>query len=169
MKYKIKGLEKEISKLMDGLKNESSMSLLKHARGKLGHFYDVEEKYWALRVRSQWLKEGDRNTHYFHVRASGYRKKNSIERLKDAHGDWHDNKEEIFNIAWNYFNDFFKTSINLDIDSGLHFVPVCIDEDLNRRLNEEITDEEILMAFKQMDLHKALGIDELSGSFFKDH
>ncbi|KAK5825735.1 hypothetical protein PVK06_020598 [Gossypium arboreum] len=52
MKNNIKGLEKEISKLMDGPTNERSMSLLKSARGKLGHLYDVEEKYWALRARS---------------------------------------------------------------------------------------------------------------------
>ncbi|TYJ27776.1 hypothetical protein E1A91_A07G212200v1, partial [Gossypium mustelinum] len=85
MKYKIKGLEKEISKLMNGPTNEGSMSLLKCARSKLGHLYDVEEKYWALRARSKWLKEGDRNTRFFHIRASGRRKKNSIERLKDVH------------------------------------------------------------------------------------
>ncbi|KAG8485709.1 hypothetical protein CXB51_019034 [Gossypium anomalum] len=169
MKYKIKGLEKEISKLMDGPTNERSMSLLMRARGKLGHLYDVEEKYWALRARSQWLKEGDRNTRYFHIRASGSRKKNSIERLKDEHGEWHDDKEEICYIAWNYFNDLFKTSINLDTDSDLHYVPVCIDEDVNRRLTGEFTDEEILRAFKQMDPRKASGIDGLSGSFFKDH
>ncbi|TYJ37050.1 hypothetical protein E1A91_A05G349500v1, partial [Gossypium mustelinum] len=82
MKYKIKGLEKEISKLMDGPTNEGSLSLLKCARSKMGHLYDVEEKYWALRARSKWLKEGDRNTRFFHIRASGRRKKNSIERLK---------------------------------------------------------------------------------------
>ncbi|KAL1162661.1 hypothetical protein V6Z11_A07G217700 [Gossypium hirsutum] len=86
MKYKIKGLEKEISKLMDGPTNEGSMSLLKCARSKLGHLYDVEEKYWALRARSKWLKKGDRNTRFFHIRASGRRKKNSIERIKDVHG-----------------------------------------------------------------------------------
>ncbi|XP_016676373.2 uncharacterized protein [Gossypium hirsutum] len=51
MKYKIKGLEKEISKLMDGPTNEGSLSILKCARSNLGHLYDVEEKYWALRAR----------------------------------------------------------------------------------------------------------------------
>ncbi|TYH10965.1 hypothetical protein ES288_A07G220800v1 [Gossypium darwinii] len=88
MKHNIKRLEKEINEIMDGPTNDGSMSLLKHARGKLGSFYDMEETYWARRARAQWLKEGDRNTRFFHVRASGRRKKNSIERLKDAHGSF---------------------------------------------------------------------------------
>ncbi|TYH28589.1 hypothetical protein ES288_A02G155300v1 [Gossypium darwinii] len=84
MKNKIKRVEEEISQLMDGGLKEWTMRQLKQARGKLGHLYDVEEKYWALRARSQWLREGDRNTRYFHVRASGRRRKNNISRLKDA-------------------------------------------------------------------------------------
>ncbi|PPR88161.1 hypothetical protein GOBAR_AA32532 [Gossypium barbadense] len=85
LKYKIKWLEKEISRLMDGRTNAWTQRLLKQARGRLGHLYDVEEKYWALRAQSQWLREGDRNTRYFHVRASGRRRKNTISSLKDEH------------------------------------------------------------------------------------
>ncbi|TYH19510.1 hypothetical protein ES288_A05G357600v1 [Gossypium darwinii] len=99
LKYKIKGLEKEISRLMDGRTDDRTACLLKQDRGKLGHLYDVEEKYWALRARSQWLREGDKNTRYFHVRASGRRRKNKISRLKDEQGNWHDNEEEICGIA----------------------------------------------------------------------
>ncbi|KAG8472680.1 hypothetical protein CXB51_034614 [Gossypium anomalum] len=162
IKYNIKELEKEISKLMDGSTNERSMGLLKNARGKLGHLYDVKEKHW-------WLKEGDRNTRYFHVRASGHRKKNNIERLKDTHGDWHEDKNEIYHIALKYFNDLFETSKNVDDECDLNVIPKCITEDMNRRLNGEFTNEEILVAFNQMDPQKAPGIDGLLGSFFKDH
>ncbi|TYI08987.1 hypothetical protein ES332_A09G039800v1 [Gossypium tomentosum] len=49
----------------------------------LGKLLDEEEKYWAQRSRIQWLKEGDRNTRFFHVRATNRRKKNNIPRLKD--------------------------------------------------------------------------------------
>ncbi|PPS10871.1 hypothetical protein GOBAR_AA09767 [Gossypium barbadense] len=106
-------LEKEINRLMDGQTDDRTACLPKQARGKLGHLYDVEEKYWALRARSQWLREGDRNTRYFHVRALGRRRKNKISRLKDEQGNWHDNEEEICGIAWNYFHSLFTTSINL--------------------------------------------------------
>ncbi|PPS08707.1 hypothetical protein GOBAR_AA11931 [Gossypium barbadense] len=59
----------------------------------------VEERYWAIHARTQWLREGDRNTRYFYVRVSGQRKKNTIEKLKDVHGMWHDEKNEICDIA----------------------------------------------------------------------
>ncbi|MBA0696892.1 hypothetical protein Goari_003412, partial [Gossypium aridum] len=47
LRNNIRGLEKDIHNLMDGPINESSMKLLKTARGKLGHLYEMEEKYWA--------------------------------------------------------------------------------------------------------------------------
>ncbi|PPD83802.1 hypothetical protein GOBAR_DD19272 [Gossypium barbadense] len=80
---------------------DQSTSLLKNARRKLGHLYDVEERHWATRVHSQWLNDGDRNTRYFHVRASGHKNKNYIERLKDKNGNWHEDKKEICHIASN--------------------------------------------------------------------
>ncbi|KAK5802560.1 hypothetical protein PVK06_030162 [Gossypium arboreum] len=147
LKYKIRGLEKEIGKLMDGSSNEWTMSHLKQARGKLGHLYDVEEKYWMLRALCHWLREGDRNTRYFHVLTSGRRRKNSITRLKDAQGNWHENEEEIGHIAWNYFKDLFETSINFDVDRDLQYIPSCIGEETNRRLMDVFTDEEIVRTF----------------------
>lgn len=152
---------------MDGLNRERSTNLLKSSRSKLGYLYEVDEKYWVLRARIQWLREGDRNTRYFHVRASGCRKKNNIENLKDVHGTWHDDKNEICNIAWNYSNDLFKSTINSVDVPDLHFIPTCITDSMNSRLNREFTNEEILMAFNQMDPRKAPRIDGLLGSFFK--
>ncbi|TYJ17202.1 hypothetical protein E1A91_A09G035900v1 [Gossypium mustelinum] len=74
MTNKIKKLEEEISQLMDGGSNEWTTHQLKQARGKLGYLYDVKKKYSTLRACSQWLREGDRNTRYFDVRASGTRR-----------------------------------------------------------------------------------------------
>ncbi|KAK8264561.1 hypothetical protein V6Z12_D12G118100 [Gossypium hirsutum] len=91
----IKGLEKDIHNLMDGQISESLTNLLKIARSKLGYHYEVEEKYWATRAQTQWLKEGDRNTRFFHAKASSRRSKNSIDSLKDEQGVWCVDKKEI--------------------------------------------------------------------------
>ncbi|TYI50186.1 hypothetical protein E1A91_D12G084400v1 [Gossypium mustelinum] len=86
MKYDINRLEKKIGKIMDGPNSVGSSNLLKTTRDHLGKLYDAEEKYWAKMARNQWLREGDMNTRYFHVRATGRKKKNAIDRLKDANG-----------------------------------------------------------------------------------
>ncbi|PPD86265.1 hypothetical protein GOBAR_DD16799 [Gossypium barbadense] len=104
-------LEKKIGKIMDGPINMGSLNLLKTTRDHLGKLYDAEEKYWAQRAYNQWLREGDRNTRYFHVRVTGRKKKNPIDKLKDVNGVWYEDKNEICHIAWSYFHNPFKTSI----------------------------------------------------------
>ncbi|KAA3477524.1 reverse transcriptase [Gossypium australe] len=169
IKFKTNDLEKKVSNLMDSPNSECSSRLLKVARGNLGHLYEVEEKYWVQKARIQWLREGDRNTRYFYIRATSRRKKNSIDKLKDMDGRWHDDKSEICSIAWNYFNDLFKSTSVDDETVDLHFIPKCITERMNRSLSREFIDNEIMAAFNQMDLGKAPGIDGLPGCFFKEH
>ncbi|KAK8314530.1 hypothetical protein V6Z12_D01G177900 [Gossypium hirsutum] len=169
MKIEINKLEKNIGKVMDGPISVGSSRVLKKSRDQLGQWYDKEEKYWAQRVRNQWLREGDRNTRYFHMQATGRKKKNSIDKLKDMHGTWHEDKKDICHIAWSYFHNLFKTSTDPNEDVDLNFIPGCITDNMNCFLNREFSDEEIMAAFKQMDPRKAPGIDGLSGSFFKEH
>ncbi|PPD96735.1 hypothetical protein GOBAR_DD06240 [Gossypium barbadense] len=143
---------------MDGPNSERSTNLLKFACCKLGHFYAMDESYWAQRDRIQWLKEGDRNTRYFHVRATGH-----------SHGTCHEDKKEVCNIALSYFNDLFKTTIASCGDVDLYFIPECFTNSMNSSLNREFTDKEISAAFKHMEPCTAPGVDRLSGSFFKEH
>ncbi|KAB1671580.1 hypothetical protein, partial [Gossypium barbadense] len=60
-----------------------SVKNLKESRKRLDFLYAREESYWAQRSRSKWLREGDRNTRYFHSKATGRLKKKFIEKLKD--------------------------------------------------------------------------------------
>ncbi|KAK8264452.1 hypothetical protein V6Z11_D12G109000 [Gossypium hirsutum] len=70
MVNKIKIPTMRMEKLIDGPYAESNADSLKVVRLKLGYLYDKEESYWAQRYRIRWLKEGDRNTRFFHVRAT---------------------------------------------------------------------------------------------------
>ncbi|PWA52122.1 hypothetical protein CTI12_AA457560 [Artemisia annua] len=87
-----------------------------------------EELMWKQRSRIQWLSEGDKNTRFFHSRASNRRKRNSILRLKDQDGRWIDNEEDVRSLVARYFSDLFSTSLPQDCDSVV--------KDINKSLTE---------------------------------
>ena len=54
-------------------RRNSQMDLWRWLKGK--------EVFWVQQSRAKWIKEGDRNTRYFHVMATMRRRKNAIESL----------------------------------------------------------------------------------------
>ena len=54
-----------------------------------------EEVYWKQRSRADWLKEGDKNTKFFHSKASAKRRKNKIWGVEDDRGNWVNDPEGI--------------------------------------------------------------------------
>lgn len=52
-----------------------------------------EEKMWKQRLLINWLLEGDKNTRFFHNKASQRRKTNSINWLKNSNGKWEEDEE----------------------------------------------------------------------------
>jgi macrodomain Ter protein organizer (MatP/YcbG family) len=58
--------------------------VLKYILGKLE---EQKETYWKQRSHVNWLREGDRNTSFFHACAT-QRKKNRIKRLQAEDGQW---------------------------------------------------------------------------------
>ncbi len=65
-----------------------SLKAVKNLRMEIKMLLKKEEKMWHQRSRSTWLKEGDRNTKYFHGRASQHRRRNTIKGIRDSAGHW---------------------------------------------------------------------------------
>ncbi|KAB1671571.1 hypothetical protein, partial [Gossypium barbadense] len=95
MRNQIGSLKAKINRTIDGQGSNHEGNKLKAMRLNLGNLLDIEEKFWAQRSRVMWLKERDRNTRFFHVRATNRMKKNNIARLKDINGYWRDNTVDI--------------------------------------------------------------------------
>lgn len=70
----------------------------------------MEETYWKQRSRVLWLRESDKNTKFFHQRASGRKRRNSIRELKDDNGVSHEGDEAVGKLAVEYFKGLFCSS-----------------------------------------------------------
>ncbi|KAM6589756.1 hypothetical protein CsatA_012361 [Cannabis sativa] len=71
------------------------MDEVKRLEVKLNDLLSREECYWKLRSRADWLALGDRNTKYFHNKATGRKKKNVIVEIMTEDGRRLSTEEDI--------------------------------------------------------------------------
>ena len=67
-------------------------------RREITNLLDSEEIMWQQRAKVQLLGLGDKNTTYFHSKASKRKKKITILGLDDEKGNWCNTKEDIADI-----------------------------------------------------------------------
>lgn len=89
-----------------------------------------EETFWKQRSRCIWLKEGDRNTRFFHISMIKHKVANRITKLAVDNGELV-KEEEIRNEAKRYFLELLRRDHMLDVDAQSSFlqnIPCLIDE-----------------------------------------
>ncbi|KAF4375818.1 hypothetical protein F8388_014540 [Cannabis sativa] len=95
----ISRLVRETQKQLDDLLSVSAplvrMDEVKRLETKLNDLLSREECYWKLRSRADWLALGDRNTKYFHNKATGRKKKIAIVEIMTEDGRKLSTEEDI--------------------------------------------------------------------------
>ena len=62
-----------------------------------------EEKSWYQKSHCKWLREGDRNTSFFHNMVKQRWRHNSIQAIKGANDDWIHDIKGIQDASDNFF------------------------------------------------------------------
>ena len=117
-------------------------------RRELNELLDDEELYWGQRAKAHWLKEGDKNTKFFHAHASDRRKQNTILGIWDESGRWCEEKESIAQAAVAYFENIYTTASPSRVEDVVVAIPVRVTEDMNESLSHAFTREETATALK---------------------
>ena len=63
---------------------------------------------WRQKSREIWLKEGDKNSKFFHVTTIIRRRRNSIDAVKAENGEWILDKSKISDYFLNNFKNVFQ-------------------------------------------------------------
>lgn len=138
---------------------------------ELESLLEEEEKHWKIRSGEDWLKWGDKNTKWFHAKASSKRKRNHMKGLFDVNELWVDNNKDMEEVTTKYFSDLFNT---LDpkkeaMEKIINGFSKKISEEQIRSLDMPFSKEEVEAALKNMNPTKASGSDGAHALFYQKY
>ncbi|WMV14449.1 hypothetical protein MTR67_007834 [Solanum verrucosum] len=123
-----------------------------------------EETAWRQRSRAVWLKQGDRNTSFFHKTANAHRRVNTIDKIK-VRDELLTEPAEIQKEITEYYEKLYAETEDWRPDLEMIGCPT-IDEDDNNQLMAPFEAQEILEGIKACAGDKAPGPDGFSMAFF---
>ncbi|KAL0291509.1 UNVERIFIED_CONTAM: putative mitochondrial protein [Sesamum calycinum] len=132
-----------------------SSDLIKEAsdiREELEKLAAHEETFWKQRGKALWLKEGDRNTTFFHKKASHRFRTNLISKLKNSTGAWVYEEKEIQQCIVSYFQNLFSSNNpnEDDIARGTENLRRVVDTSMEEDLLRPYSEDEVTKALFQM-------------------
>ncbi|XP_021743477.1 uncharacterized protein LOC110709569 [Chenopodium quinoa] len=110
---KIKKAEEQMRIIQLGRMDNAKLARCRELSEEIEHLRLLEESYWHIRSRKNELRDRDKNTSYFHHKASARRAKNWIMGLEDENGSWTEDKEIGGDCYW-----LFQSAIHHRRNSG---------------------------------------------------
>jgi hypothetical protein len=83
---------------------------MRRVTDKMDELLYREEMMWLQRSRLAWLKEGNKNTGYFHRQAVWRARKNRIKKLKDADGNWQEDPQALKHMTTDFLKNLYQAN-----------------------------------------------------------
>ncbi|KAJ0018154.1 hypothetical protein Pint_10775 [Pistacia integerrima] len=164
---KLQQAKQQLNQLYEG-DCGSDVSVLNKAKEEVQLWLEKDEVMWRQRSKALWLKEGDHNSRYFHMKASQRSRKNRLVQIQDDKGQWQEGSSKE-KVILDYFRDLF-TSTNLN--AFLDFLTVLrgkVTFHMNEALCREYTEVEVKDTLQQIHPSKAPRPDGMSPIFFQKY
>ena len=88
---------------MESDATEDCVTAYNAAKDKLNDCLAIEDTLWRQISKAKWLKEWDKNTHFFHVLATMKRNKAKNFRIHNSDGNWLTDQRSIADARVQYY------------------------------------------------------------------
>ena len=115
---------------------------------ELNCWLDKDNAMWLQRSRINWFQDGDRNTRYFHSKASARFQNNMIEGMEDSGGSWQEDMGIVKGIIVDYYSTLFSSSNPTDFMELIDAVEPKVTSAMNQMLIRDFQEGEVKKALK---------------------
>ena len=145
--------------------NKQELEAREEAREDFKKWALMEEISWGRKSREMWLKEGDKNTRFFHKMANSNRMRNCLKKIK-VNGIWLSEDQEIQRGVVRAYQNL------LPDPGGWHPSMNCLEFDRigveeAAKLEETFSVEEVFLALSELNGDKAPGLDGFPLAFWQ--
>lgn len=106
-----------------------------------------------------YLKDGDRNTLFFHCRATIRKRRNTISGIKDRSNQWCTQANQIVSVFGEYYKELFTSANPESVPTTISSIPQFVTDDMNASLTKNFQAWEVELALKQTVPLTAPGLD----------
>lgn len=168
IKKKISSTEKRLKAAQRCQPDARMLATCKSIAEELNSLHKLEESYWHLRLRANEIRDGDKNSQYFHHKASSRQWRNTIKGLTDpCDGGWKTSKADIERLITAYYQNLFQTSSPSGFEEDVAGLGEIVTTEMNEILEVDPTYDEVRRALFQMHPTKAPGTDGFHALFFQ--
>lgn len=122
---------------------------------------------WKQHSHNTRLKLGDKNTIFFHTKASLRKALDSILGLNDPNGVWQEDPWNIEEVTTKYSTTLFTTSNPSNWEELNAAIKPVVSKSINYLLKKEFQASEMAQSLKQMHPTMALGPDGMPPLFYQ--
>jgi hypothetical protein len=174
--YRTSEIRKELLEIETQLNNHDlwdgspdNITKFRELEAKHSELLQTEETMWQQRSRATWLKEGDKNSKFFHAKAKQRGRINSIKKLKDDRGVWWNGRDKVEKVLVDYFAGLFTSSNPTRVEQTCLVVKDRLSPEHVEWCNRSFSLADIKEAIDQMHPLKAPGPNGLPAIFFQKY
>jgi hypothetical protein len=167
LQNRIKKVKKELNRCRKRDISPDQVSMEHMLRYKLERLLDQKNIFWKQHAKAHRLKDGDKNSRFFHACASEKRKVNQLRRLSADDGRIVEGEEDLRTFIARYYQDLFTSSAGTREAELLESVPSVVTPEMNSFLRKPFNFVEIKAALNSMGDLKSPGPDGMPSTFFK--